>query len=152
MSSPSKEIYLETTVDAGVKDVWYVWTTEEGMKTFFAPESKIEMKVGGAYEMYFLLENEYGQKGGEGNKVLAIEPEKLLRFTWNAPPQYPEIRKHKTLVTLKFYSLGDNRTKVTLSHTGWGEGEEWDEVYNYFVSAWGDVVLPNLKKVVSSQK
>ncbi len=64
----------------------------------------------------------------------------------------PEIRKHKTLVTLKFYSLGDNRTKVTLSHTGWGEGEEWDEVYNYFVSAWGDVVLPNLKKVVSSQK
>ena len=34
---------------------------------------------------------------------------------------------------------------MTLHHTGWGEGGEWDQAYAYFDRAWGNV-LANLKK------
>ena len=41
--------------------------------------------------------------------------------------------------------LADNKTQVILAQTGWGTGKEWDDVYNYFISAWGSTVLPFLK-------
>lgn len=36
-------------------------------------------------------------------------------------------------------------TRVTLHHTGWGDGGEWDKAFDYFRSAWPQV-LGNLKK------
>jgi hypothetical protein len=38
-----------------------------------------------------------------------------------------------------------SKPKVTLHHTGWGEGDEWDKTYAYFDRAWA-TVLGNLKK------
>lgn len=34
---------------------------------------------------------------------------------------------------------------VTLIHTGWGEGGEWDDAFTYFERAWGDIVLHRLQ-------
>ena len=34
---------------------------------------------------------------------------------------------------------------VSLHHTGWGDGGEWDKAYAYFDRAWGNV-LANLQK------
>ena len=34
---------------------------------------------------------------------------------------------------------------VTLHHVGWGDGDEWDKAYAYFVKAWPGV-MRNLKK------
>jgi hypothetical protein len=36
-------------------------------------------------------------------------------------------------------------TRVRLTHTGWGDGGEWDKAYAYFDRAWGNV-LANLQK------
>ena len=46
---------------------------------------------------------------------------------------------------LRFSEVAPNQTRVTLTQSGWGEGEEWDKAYNYFISAWGERVLPYLK-------
>ena len=69
----------------------------------------------------------------------------MLSFTWDAPPQWPEIRKQRTVVSVRLYKITDTETLVTLSQTGWGVGPEWDVVYDYFGKAWGGFVLPNLK-------
>jgi len=34
---------------------------------------------------------------------------------------------------------------VTLYHSGWGDGGEWDKAYAYFDRAWGNVLV-NLQK------
>jgi len=44
-----------------------------------------------------------------------------------------------------YHARGDKQTRVTLHHTGWGDGGEWDKAYAYFDRAWGNV-LPNLAK------
>jgi len=31
------------------------------------------------------------------------------------------------------------------TQSGWGEGDEWGKVYDYFIVAWGEAVLPFLK-------
>jgi len=133
----------EVVVDAPISDVWKAWTTEEGIRSFFAPGCRIGLRVDGPYEMFFLQDGEPGQRGGEGVKFLAIQPEKMLSFTWNAPPHLAEVRKQWTHVVLRFFEIEGGRTKLTLRHDGWGEGGEWDEAFAYFDRAWLTIVLPN---------
>ena len=66
-------IEFEVSIPAEMDAVWEAWTTEEGVKSFFAPECRIELHPGGAYEMYFDLDAESGLRGGEGCRILAIE-------------------------------------------------------------------------------
>jgi uncharacterized protein YndB with AHSA1/START domain len=140
-----RAIYAEISVPAKLEEVWEAWTTEEGIKSFFAPACHVALRVKGPYEMYFNQSAEAGKKGGEGNVILAYETNKMISFTWNAPPTLPEVRQQFTHVTVRFTEQDDNTIKVSLNHDGWGEGEEWDKAFDYFDRAWNKVVLPMLK-------
>ena len=140
-----RKILTTITVNADLDSVWKAWTTENGAKTFFAPRCNIELQVGGMYEMYFLLNNHPGEQGSEGAVFLAIQPGKMISFTWNSPPHLTEIRKQFTHVIVCFKKISDSETLVELHHDGWGEGSKWDEAYTYFKHAWSKVVLPRLK-------
>ncbi len=147
MDQPHGErvILGQVEVDAPIGEVWKAWTTSEGAETFFAPKCRIDARPGGAYEIYFDLEAEPGKQGGEGMIVMAVQPERMLSFTWNAPPHLPAVRSQMTHVTLRLEEVGGSRTRVLLRHDGWGDGGEWDQAYAYFQRAWGQVVLPRLK-------
>jgi uncharacterized protein YndB with AHSA1/START domain len=135
----------QVEVLAPLEDVWDAWTTESGVRTFFAPACRIDLHPGGAYEMLFNLGAEPGLQGGEGNRLLAIQPRAMLSFSWNAPPELPAVRWQRTHVSVRFASLGPQNTRVSLRHDGWGEGGEWDEAFRYFERAWKCVVLPRLR-------
>jgi uncharacterized protein YndB with AHSA1/START domain len=140
-----RAVRAEVIVPSRVDEVWEAWTTEEGVRTFFAPECDIELEPGGRYEMFFDLDAEPGSRGGEGMRVMAVQPKRMLAFTWNAPPDLPTVRGQRTHVVVRFQKVDEVHTKVTLVHDGWGEGEEWDAAYQYFLQAWKRVVLPRLK-------
>jgi len=140
-----RAVTADVVVNAGIDAVWEAWTTEEGIKTFFAPACKVELRVLGTYDIYFNPQAPPGQRGAEGNLILAIQPKKMLSFTWDAPPHLPNVRGQRTSVVIRFNELDNNKTRVTLAETGWGEGEEWDKAFAYFSSAWKDVVLARLK-------
>lgn len=140
-----RAINEKAIVKAGLDDVWQAWTTREGIKSFFAPDANIELRVDGPFEIYINPLAEPGMKGADGMRILAIQDKAMLSFTWNAPPHLTEARKQRTYVTLRFQSQGDSQTLVTLFHGGWGEGGEWDKAYTYFKGAWPNV-LKNLQK------
>ena len=48
-------------------------------------------------------------------------------------------------MVVRFEPLTDKTTRVTLHHSGWGEGGQWDQAYTYFDRVWSGV-LGNLKK------
>ena len=138
-------IICEIDIPATIKEVWKAWTTKEGAESFFAPRCNIDLKVGGAYEMLFNLEAPPGEQGGEGMVILAVQPESMLSITWNSPPHLPTVRGQRTHVIVRFFETDIEETQITLRHDGWGNGGEWDESFDYFTSAWGEVVLPRLK-------
>jgi uncharacterized protein YndB with AHSA1/START domain len=133
-------------IPAGISEVWQVLTTEAGARTFFAPQCCIDLRVGGAYEMYFDLEAPVGSRGGEGCVILAFETPSFLSLTWNAPPEIPSIRVQRTHVTIGLESLQNEHTRITLTHDGWGASEDWIAARKYFERAWGLVVIPRLKQ------
>jgi uncharacterized protein YndB with AHSA1/START domain len=146
MEDSERAIRGEIIVSGPIADVWTAWTTEAGIKAFLGPESRIELKTMGAYEIYFNPAAAPGEKGSEGCVVLAVDAPRMLSFTWNAPPKFPNIRKQRTHVTVRLKSLGAASTRVTLVQDGWGEGPEWDLVFDYFIKAWLEGVLPALKQ------
>ncbi len=89
-----------------------------------------------------------GLRGSEGCKILDFIPQKMLSFSWNAPPSIPEIRNkdYKTMVSVFFKSLKDGKTAITLVHHGFLKGEKWIEYHKYFEKAW-DIVLNRFKDV-----
>lgn len=138
-SSPAP-VVLSTEVNAAPQAVWDAWTSEAGAKTFFAPKARVERRIGGAYEIYFLPDRPEGLRGSEGATLLALEPPRRLMFSWNAPESFGPLRSQLTVVDVRVEPLGSAASKVTLTHTGWGEGAEWQKVRDYFAGAWPTVL------------
>jgi len=144
-SATTRMLTAEFEVNAPIEKVWQAWTTPEGIKTFFAPDCKVDLRVDGAYEIYFFPEAKPGKRGGEGMRILGLEPLRRFAFTWGAPPTIPYVRGQRTMVIFEFEKKGDHRTLVRFTHLGWGEGASWDEAYEYFDHAWNQVVLPRFR-------
>lgn len=144
-ASPDRVISKETSVKAPVAAVWSAWTTREGIESFFAPEAIVEPKPDGAFRLHFNPFAPPGSKGADDMRYLALQKERMLSFTWNAPPHLPDARLQRTVVIIRMEPVGDAETRVRLSHVGWGDGGEWDKAYEYFDRAWGNV-LANLQK------
>jgi uncharacterized protein YndB with AHSA1/START domain len=140
-----RAIAKEVVVDATLEQAWDAWTTREGITSFFAPDARIEPRVGGAFQVYFDPTAEPGLKGADDMRFMALQPKKMISFDWNAPPSLPEVRKQRSFVVVRFEPVNERQTRVLLHHTGWGEGGEWDKAYEYFDRAW-DHVLANLKQ------
>ncbi|PHV10699.1 SRPBCC family protein [Chitinimonas sp. BJB300] len=136
-------IELDVTVKAPVSAVWQAWTSNEGITSFFAPEANVESHPDGPFHIYMDPYGEPGMKGADTMQVLAVEPEQLLSFTWNAPPHLAAARAQRTVVILRFAPEGE-ATHLTLTHLGWGSTGEWPKAKAYFEKAWPKV-LKNLQ-------
>ena len=145
----NKFIKKETKLNMPIADVWQLWSTEQGLNKIFGSKCNFKLEIGGPIEILFDESAEPGLQGSEGCQIMAIEPESMLSFSWNAPPHLPEIRKQRTFVTLAFKSDSDKVTSFSLSHYGWSQGQKWDETYEYFSKAWG-FVLGSLENICNT--
>lgn len=147
--APSPEVMdaieLTTEVAAPIDSVWAAWTTERGITSFFARGARIELRMGGAYDVYFHPEAPVGRRGAEGLKVLSYVPRRMVSFEWNAEPEFTRVNQHHTFVVVTMDSIGPGRTRVVLSHGGWyWDGADWRQVHAIFEQAW-PLVLRNLR-------
>ena len=140
-----RAVDISIIVKAPVAEVFKAWTTTEGVITFFAPGAIVEPRSNGLFEIHMNPLAPPGERGADDMRILGIQENKMVSFTWNAPPSLPEARKQRTMVIVRFAPDVAGQTRVTLFHVGWGEGGEWDKAYDYFSKAW-PYVLGNLTK------
>ncbi len=141
-----RQIRIAVTVAATPEQVWPLWTTDEGVRSFFAPGSHIEPMVDGAYEIFFDPAAPPGSRGADSMRILAFEPNRRLAFTWNAPATLRSVRAQRTVVTVELAPVGTDSTRVTLRHLGWGSGPDWDRAIEYFEPAWNGFVMASFKR------
>lgn len=137
-------IEKKKVIPLSVGEVWRLWTTTEGMTSWLVDSADIDLQIGGRYELHFMTDAPAGAQGSEGCVVLAYLPKTMLAFSWNAPPMFPTIRELRTWVVVTLHPR-DERTHVKVVHlgwpdSGWTDGSEWPEVYDYFDQAWGNVL------------
>lgn len=140
-----KDLSRSIEVAAPLDSVWWAWTTEEGLTSFFAPRARIDLRIGGRYELYFRADQPPGWQGSEGARILSFEPRRMLSFDWRAPPELPDVRRERTWMVIRLDSLGPRLTRVTMTQLGWQRGDEWRKNYEFFEKAM-DEPMNNLKK------
>ena len=141
MTGSSKVIRREAVTTATLEDAWKAWTTAQGLISFFVPKAIIAPVVGGQYELFSSLKAPKGFQGTEGCKISALEPQKHLAFEFIAPPQFPNVRRLRTRVDVSFGQVAKGGVvKLDLVHSGFLEGEEWDEFFEFSNWNW-DLVL-----------
>ena len=144
-SVTGRVLHKEVVVSAPRAEVWRAWTTTAGLRSWFTPWSTIELRIGGRIEILFGMDSPPGQRGSEDCRILSFLPAEMLSFEWNAPPSLGAMRWKHTHVVLHLEDAPAGKTRVRFDQLGWGEGENWNAVYEYFDSAW-EHVLRNLER------
>ena len=141
-----KNIVRSIEVAATREELFAAFTNEEKLRAWLCPDCRVELRIGGRYEIYFMPDAPEGLRGADGCRVLSFLPPRLLCFTWNAPPPHEETRPQHTWVVIELAVIGPSETKVTLTHTGWPElSKTWRATFDYFDDAW-ERVLTSLAK------
>jgi uncharacterized protein YndB with AHSA1/START domain len=153
-SQTDRAVLLETVVAARPPDVFRLFASEDGVRKFFAPDARIEPRLGGHYTIIFnpATDPEGAASGTKGARILRFEPDRELAFEWNVavPSIAADLKSDElpTWVELRFESLPGPtpRTRVALSHYGFRSGGSWDKAFPWFRDKAWPSVLEALKK------
>lgn len=151
-----RTISLQADVACTPSESYALWSTDEGVRSFFAPDSHVEARAGGAYTIiFFPSEDPQGRAHGTlGAHVLAASSPDFFSFEWvvfagddlkgdYAPPYAPPSQRLPatlpTWVELRFTSNATG-THVDFRHLGFGDGALWSQSQAWFTRAWSGVL------------
>ncbi len=143
-----RSIVLDALLEAAPERVFEMWIDAEASGEFFGSWARIEKRVGGKYEIYFLPPDhpEGDANSSKGARLLHLDPPNMLAFEWTAPPfaaQLNEIFPLPTWVEVRVESLPEvpGHSRLQLEHHGFRRGPGWDETYEFFVRAWSQILF-----------
>jgi uncharacterized protein YndB with AHSA1/START domain len=125
-SSDPKRLDFSVTVPATIDQVWDAFTTVPGMVSWLAPQAAVDPQRGGKWEVSF-----GPGSSTAGGTVELVQPKSLLAIAAMAPDRFPTVRRERTDAVFEFTPAGPNATTVRLAQTGWKQGAEWDQAFDY---------------------
>lgn len=125
--SLEKELFIK----APPERVFQALTEKADLERWFVQKAEIDLRPGGA------LRFQWGPNSIEVGKVLVFDPPHRLSYSWEALEPSP--------TTITFELTAENGgTRLHLTHTGIGEGDDWDDYYTAISSGWNSQHLNNL--------
>jgi uncharacterized protein YndB with AHSA1/START domain len=126
---------LKVDIDAPVAKVWAAFTTDTGFTSWAAPVAHVTLGNDGMIEASYLLTSKIGDPENIRNQIVAYVPEHLLvihnvHVPKGGPFKQEVIDRIRTV--MEFDDLGDGRTRVIESGVGYGEGADFDSMYEHF--------------------
>ncbi|MBZ5628629.1 MAG: SRPBCC domain-containing protein [Acidobacteriia bacterium] len=117
------------------RQVWEAVSTSEGLRSFVAPVTEVEMTTGGHYYTNYNPAAKIGDPGTIYNTVLAYVPLEMVAIHVKLGMQiFPEsvATADRLNAILTIRDLGNGQVRVSEIMTGWQAGEDWDKVYKFF--------------------
>lgn len=116
------------------EQIWKAVSTSEGLRSFVAPVTDVEMKYNGHYYTNYQLGSKIGDPGTIYNTVLAYVPLEMVAIHVKLNKVFPAsvADADRLNAILQIKDLGDNRVRVWETMVGWQDGQDWDKVYKFF--------------------
>lgn len=135
---PMEKITVQSvTVNLTPEEAFKFFTENQKLEGWLTAKANVQPEVGGPYELFWEPDDPENNST-IGCRILAIDAPHYLNFEWKGPKQYKYFMNTAdplTNVTVLFSPV-DEKTKITLLHTGWKSGENWEEARTYFENAW----------------
>jgi uncharacterized protein YndB with AHSA1/START domain len=117
-------------IDAPAHVVFSALTDTDELTKWWPDIGSFDPRVGGKFHFTFLAEHHKEMQGGKDHRldgeVLEIIPDKKVVYTFVPDIDYkPDgVRPKPTVVTWNLEAVGQNKTRVTLIHSGFAKGME----------------------------
>ena len=139
MGTRTIQRYAEISAEAA--RIYDYLTTGEKLESWFPGRAKTDPKIGGEYHFTFLAA---GAVDHERTGIFTrLEPGKSVEYSW-------DFGAGETMVRFDITQNGIG-SKVSLEHSGFGEGSEIDEAFSMHDQGW-DLFLRNLESVITGGK
>jgi uncharacterized protein YndB with AHSA1/START domain len=128
----SRVLQNSLVIDAPAAVVWKALTDQAAYRVWGAPNSWIDLRVGGSVEASFDPKGRPGDAGNLKQEIVGYVPERLLVFrNVSAPPLPGSALYPKLAIILELRPAGEGGTEVVLSQVGYG-GADFDGLYGFF--------------------
>jgi uncharacterized protein YndB with AHSA1/START domain len=131
-SSTGRTVEKELFIAAAPDRVYRAFTDKGELERWFVTEAQIDPRPGGIFNLYWKENHVPGQ-------IVALDPPRRMVFTWDDGPKYGV-----TTCSIDFEPHNDG-TLLRLTHTGFGDGDNWDDLYNGVNGGWTEE-LENLRR------
>lgn len=123
-------------VPAPAATIWNDFTHGEGIaRAWGVAKADVEFRVGGLMRTSYDPDAVLGDESTIGNTILSFEPGRMVSIRPIAPAGAPEEVKlacTSAWTVVRLDPIAPDRTRVTVSMMGFGEGPGWDEAYRFF--------------------
>jgi len=135
-------IQLSIEIDAPVPAVWDALTTSEGWRRLGVSFAAVDFRTGGIIETGYAPGSTAGAAGNIENQIVAYVPQRMLAIrNVKAPPGFPHAAEFaETATVMELVPVGEDRTQVTLTATGFAPGEAYDTLYGFFLQGNGQTL------------
>lgn len=139
IDQPEKALKFEVVVPATVDQVWRAFTTQAGLQEWLRRDVTVDLRDGGDWIVHY--------PGGAtgGGTIVTFEPGRSITLRAMAPEKFPEVRRERTNALFRFEAT-ESGTRVTLLQTGWKQGKEWDEAYDYLAKGNAQLLMQLLTR------
>ena len=139
---PENNIKKMVEISASLESIFKAITEEDELKKWWVDVPLLEKKMGGKMLFRFLKENsemlteDFVVEG----KIIEYIPNHAISYTWRPvnDPDYPD-----TLVTWALDNVSENKTKLTLVHSGLEQAKDTsrlDQGWSFFLNKLVDLL------------
>jgi uncharacterized protein YndB with AHSA1/START domain len=123
----SRTIELTRTTEASPERVFRAWTDADELNRWWTTTAESDARTGGTFSYGFEFADASRNHTYTGT-YHDVSPGERVSFPWQGA-------LGETTVDVRLEPASDG-TKITLLHTGWGEGAEWDEAVALHEQGW----------------
>jgi uncharacterized protein YndB with AHSA1/START domain len=131
----AKTLQESIIIDAPVALLWKAFTDPVEFRRWSAPvAAAIDLRVGGSLEASYAPGAKLGDPDNIRHRIITFLPERLIVYqNIQAPHGLPHAEAfQRTVTVLQYEPLAADRTRVTLSSTGWGADPDSAALYEFF--------------------
>ncbi len=135
-----KIIQVSAALNCPLASAFEYFSKNELLERWLTAKADVDMKPGGKYELFWSPDDpDLTNNSTYGCKVLSVNKPYYFSIEWTGNKDHKSfmnVVRPLTNVTVFFSKVSDTKTIVTLLHTGWRTGKDWDGAYQFFTNAW----------------
>lgn len=133
-----RAVQLWIEIPAPRQQVYDAYATTDGFTSWAAPVAQVDVRVGGIIESSYNPSAKLGDRNNIRNEIVTYVPGHLIVLkNAQAPTTFvdPDLFA-KTVTVVEFDAIDAGHTRVTVTNSGYGQGEKFDRLYHQF--EWGN--------------
>ena len=127
-------VVVEGVVAAPLDTVWAAWTTNEGLRSWYAPHVEVDLRIGGLMRANYNARGALGDPQTVEREILSFEPHKMLSVrVVDLPDWFPSPNTIRSMWTVVYFEpLDRERTQFRLVSLGFNTSEESQRMRAFF--------------------